>query len=127
MPSTPVVKQAVVGISLRLELNSQDGLRRVVFTLSKDVLANDKTRWKIGFELYERRNKSAAFVKLIDLEVSVTTKNEKNAEAVLKRKKLTVKQSAHAIGTAADLAKAAAGDEADLDTAKQSVEETLAQ
>jgi hypothetical protein len=54
MSSTPVVKQAVVGISLRLELNSQDGLRRVVFTLSKDVLANDKTRWKIGFELYER-------------------------------------------------------------------------
>jgi hypothetical protein len=127
MSSTRVVKQAVVGISLRLELNSQDGLRRVVFTLSKDVLANEKVRWKIGFELYERKTKSAAFVKIIDLEVSVTTKNEKNAEAVLKRKKLTVKQSAHAIGTAADLAKAAAGDEADLDTAKQSVEETLAQ
>lgn len=127
MSSKPVVKQAVVGISLRLELNSEDGLRRVVFTLSKEALANDKARWKIGFELFERKKKSAAFVKLIDLDVNVTTKNQKNAEAAVKRKKLTVKQSAHAIGTAADLAKAAAGDEVDIDTAKQSVEETLAQ
>jgi len=120
-------KQSIVGISVRLELNSKDGLRRVIFTLSKDNLPKNKVQWKIKFELFERQEQSEEFVKLIGLDVDVTTENNKNAELVVKRKKLTVKQSAHAIGTAADLAKAAANQEVPEDLAQESAEETLAQ
>lgn len=95
--------------------------------MSKDTLPKNKTKWKIGFELFERAKKSEDFVKLIDLDVDVTTRNVKNAELVAQRKKLTVKQSAHAIGTAADLAKAAAKDEVPVEIAKESAEATLAQ
>lgn len=127
MSSQSVVKQAVLGISLRLELNSLDELRRVIFMLSKEALPKNMVQWKIGFELYERKIKSADFVKLIDFDIEVTEKNKKRAEAIAKRKSLTVKQSAHAIGTAADLAKAAAGGEVDVTIAKESAEDTLAQ
>jgi len=127
MSAPALGKQSIVGISVRLELNSRDELRRVIFTLSKDTLPKNKTKWKIGFELFERAKKSEDFVKLIDLDVDVTTRNVKNAELVAQRKKLTVKQSAHAIGTAADLAKAAAKDEVPVEIAKESAEATLAQ
>jgi hypothetical protein len=127
MPAPASGKQSIVGISVRLELNSKDELRRVIFTLSKDTLPKNKVQWKIGFELFERTKKSEDFVKLIGLDVDVTTKNNKNAEMVAQRKKLTVKQSAHAIGTAGDLAKAAAKKEVPEEIAQESAEATLAQ
>ena len=127
MPSPALGKQAIVGISVRLELNSKDQLRRVIFNLSKDNLPKNKVQWKIGFELFERAKKSEDFVKLIGLDVDVSTKNNPNAELVAQRKKLTIKQSAHAIGTAADLAKGAANNEIPEEIAKESAEATLAQ
>jgi hypothetical protein len=119
--------QAIVGISVRLELNSKDELRQVIFTLVKDVLPKNKVQWKIKFELSERARKADPFVKLIALDVDVTTKNTKAAETVAQRKKLSAKQSAHAIGAAADLAKAAANKEIPEEAAKESAEETLQQ
>jgi hypothetical protein len=117
-------KRIIVGIKVKFELNSKNGLRRVIFGLEKDT-QGDHVIWKINFELFEREKKSDPYGDaLINLDVEVDTKLNKKAEDTA-HKGLTPGQAAHAIGPAADDAKAAASGELDQDEASDTVQATL--
>ena len=117
-------KRIIVGIKVKFELNSKNGLRRVIFGLEKDTQGDDVI-WKINFELFERENKSDPYGDaLINLDVEVDTKLNKKAEDTA-HNGLTPGQAAHAIGPAADDAKAAASGELDQDEASDTVQATL--
>jgi hypothetical protein len=82
--------------------------------------------WKIDFELFERDKKGdpwdeAIIVLQVELEKALNTKAEKALKG------LTAGQSAHALGPAADDAKAAREGEIDEDEAKETVANTLRQ
>jgi len=117
-------KRTVVGIKVKFELNSKNGLRRVIFGLEKDTQGNDII-WKINFELFERTKKSDPYGDaLIDLDIEVDTQLNKKAEDTA-HNGLTPGQAAHALGPAADDAKAAANGELDKDEASDTVQATL--
>ena len=117
-------KRIVVGIKVKFELNSKNGLRRVIFGLEKDTQGNDII-WKINFELFERTKKSDPYGDaLINLDVEVDTQLNKKAEDTA-HNGLTPGQAAHALGPAADDAKAAANGELDKDEASDTVQATL--
>ena len=117
-------KRIVVGIKVKFELNSKNGLRRVIFGLEKDTQADDII-WKINFELFERIKKSEPYGDaLIDLDVEVDTQLNKKAEDTA-HNGLTPGQAAHALGPAADDAKAAANGELEKDEASDTVQATL--
>jgi hypothetical protein len=117
-------KRTVVGIKVKFELNSKNGLRRVIFGLEKDTQGNDII-WKINFELFERTKKSDPYGDaLINLDVEVDTQLNKKAEDTA-HNGLTPGQAAHALGPAADDAKAAANGELDKDEASDTVQATL--
>lgn len=117
-------KRTVVGIKVKFELNSKNGLRRVIFGLEKDTQGDDII-WKINFELFERTKKSDPYGDaLINLDVEVDTQLNKKAEDTA-HNGLTPGQAAHALGPAADDAKAAANGELDKDEASDTVQATL--
>lgn len=117
-------KRIVVGIKVKFELNSKNGLRRVLFGLEKDTQGDDII-WKINFELFERTKKSDPYGDaLINLDVEVDTQLNKKAEDTA-HNGLTPGQAAHALGPAADDAKAAANGELDKDEASDTVQATL--
>jgi hypothetical protein len=117
-------KRIVVGIKVKFELNSKNGLRRVIFGLEKDTQGDDII-WKINFELFERVKKSEPYGDaLIDLDVEVDTQLNMKAEDTA-HNGLTPGQAAHALGPAADDAKAAANGELDKDEASDTVQATL--
>jgi hypothetical protein len=117
-------KRIVVGIKVKFELNSKNGLRRVIFGLEKDTQGDDII-WKINFELFERTKKSDPYGDaLINLDVEVDTQLNKKAEDTA-HNGLTPGQAAHALGPAADDAKAAANGELDKDEASDTVQATL--
>jgi hypothetical protein len=117
-------KRIVVGIKVKFELNSKNGLRRVIFGLEKDTQGDDII-WKINFELFERIKKSEPYGDaLIDLDVEVDTQLNKKAEDTA-HNGLTPGQAAHALGPAADDAKAAANGELEKDEASDTVQATL--
>jgi hypothetical protein len=117
-------KRIVVGIKVKFELNAKSGLRRVIFGLEKDTQGDDII-WKINFELYERDKKSDPYGDaLIDLDVEVDSKLNKKAEDTA-HNGLTPGQAAHALGPAAEDAKAAANGELDQDEASDTVQATL--
>ena len=112
-------KRLVVGIKVKFELNSKNGLRRVVFGLEKDTQGDD-VQWKINFELYERDKKSDPYSDpLVSLDVEVDTKLASKADG------LTPRQAAHALGPAADDAKGTTTGDVDEDDAKDTVQATL--
>ena len=117
-------KRVIVGIKVKFELNSKNGLRRVIFGLEKDTQGEDII-WKINFELYERVKKSDPYGDaLVDLDVELDTKLNKKAEDAA-HNGLTPGQAAHALGPAADDAKAAKKGEIDQDEADDTVQATL--
>lgn len=117
-------KRIVVGIKVKFELNSKNGLRRVIFGLEKDTQGDDII-WKINFELFERTKKSDPYGDaLINLDVEVDTQLNKKAEDTA-HNGLTPGQAAHALGPAADDAKAAANGELEKDEASETVQATL--
>src|ERR1043166_1443548 len=117
-------KRVIVGIKVKFELNSKNGLRRVIFGLEKDTQGDDII-WKINFELYERDRKSDPYGDaLVDLDVELDTKLNKRAEDAA-HNGLTPGQAAHAIGPAAEDAKAAKNGEIDQDEADDTVQATL--
>ena len=117
-------KRIVVGIKVKFELNSKNGLRRVIFGLEKDTQGDDII-WKINFELFERTKKSDPYGDaLINLDVEVDTQLNKKAEDTA-HNGLTPGQAAHALGPAADDAKAAANGELDKDEASDTVQAIL--
>jgi hypothetical protein len=117
-------KQVIIGIRVKFELNARNGLRRVIFGLEKNT-EGDKVFWKINFELLEREKKSDPFGDpLVKLEVGVDTALNAKAEQVAKSG-LTTGQGAHAIGPAADDAKAAEAGEIPREEAEGTVQDTL--
>jgi hypothetical protein len=118
--------RTVIAIKVAFQLNTPDGLRRVIFGLEKDTQGN-VILWKINFQLFQRSAKTDSFGDpLVSLDVQVSSALNSNAE-IAAQNGLTPSQSAHALGPAADDAQAAAGGEIDPDDAKQTVQKTLAQ
>jgi hypothetical protein len=117
-------KRTIVGIKVKFELNSKNGLRRVIFGLEKDT-QGENVIWKINFQLFERDKKSDPYGDaLINLDVEVDAKLNKKAEDTA-HNGLTPGQAAHALGPATDDAKAAAAGELDQEEASDTVQATL--
>jgi len=116
-------KSTVIKIKVHFELNTPNGLRRVIFGLEKDT-QGAIVIWKIDFQLFERAKKSDPFGDaLVTLNLEVD--KQLHAKAEKASKGLTPGQSAHALGPAADDAKAAEEGEIDRKEAEQTVQNTL--
>ena len=99
-------------------------MRRVIFGLEKDATSGKVVVWTINFQLFERAKKSDPFgdpIVSLDVEVDKAL----NAKAEKAAKGLTAGQSAHALGPAAEDAKAAENGEIDQEDAEQTIQNTL--
>jgi hypothetical protein len=117
-------KATVIKLKVNFQLNTPNGLRRVIFGLEKDATSGNVVQWTINFQLFERAKKSDPFgdpIVSLDVEVdkALNAKAEKAAQG------LTAGQSAHALGPAAEDAKAAEAGEIDPEDAEQTVQNTL--
>ena len=120
----PKPKSTIVKLKVNFELNTPNGLRRVIFGLEKDATSGNLVVWTINFQLFERAKRTDPYTDpLVSLQVEVDKalfpKAEKAAQG------LTPGQSAHALGPAADDAKAAADGEIDQDEAEDTIQNTL--
>ena len=114
----------IVGIDVKFTLNTPDGLRRVTFELKKDTVGQN-VKWTITFQLFERQKKTDPFGDaIVDLAIEVDTKLNNKAEQMANRG-MTTRQSAFAIGPAADVAKDASQGAISQDKAKTTVQNTL--
>lgn len=114
----------VIKLKVNFQLNTPNGLRRVIFGLEKDATSGKVVVWTINFQLFERAKKSDPFgdpIVSLDVEVDKAL----NAKAEKAAKGLTAGQSAHALGPAAEDAKAAENGEIDREDAEQTVQNTL--
>ena len=118
-------KSSVIGIKVRFELITKDKTRRVIFGLEKDNEGN-VVNWKIDFQLFERDKKGDPWGEAIVI-LQVEVEKALNAKAEKALKGLTPGQSAHALGPAADDAKAANEGEIEEEEAKETVANTLKQ
>ena len=118
-------KATVIKLKVNFQLNTPNGLRRVIFGLEKDATGgNNVVVWTINFQLFERAKKSDPFgdpIVSLDVEVDKAL----NAKAEKAAKGLTAGQSAHALGPAAEDAKAAENGEIDQEDAEQTIQNTL--
>ena len=118
-------KATVIKLKVNFQLNTPNGLRRVIFGLEKDATGgNNVVVWTINFQLFERAKKSDPFgdaIVTLDVEVDKAL----NAKAEKAAKGLTAGQSAHALGPAAEDAKAAEAGEIDEEDAQQTIQNTL--
>lgn len=117
-------KANVIKLKVNFQLNTPNGLRRVIFGLEKDATSGTVVVWTINFQLFERAKKSDPFgdpIVSLDVEVdkALNSKAEKAAQG------LSAGQSAHALGPAADDAKAAEDGEIDPEDAQQTIQNTL--
>lgn len=116
--------RVVTRIDVDLVLNAKNGLRRVIFGLSKDT-QGDVVTWTIDFQLFERAVRSEAYTDpLVSLQVEVDTALNAKAEAAANQG-LTPGQALHALGPAANDAKAAQAGEIDAEEAEATVQATL--
>lgn len=114
----------VIKLKVNFQLNTPNGLRRVIFGLEKDATSGTIVVWTINFQLFERAKKSDPFgdpIVSLDVEVDKAL----NAKAEKAAKGLTAGQSAHALGPAAEDAKAAEDGEIDQEDAQQTIQNTL--
>jgi hypothetical protein len=116
-------KATIIKIKVNFVLNTPNGLRRVIFGLEKDT-QGDVVSWAINFQLFERAKKSDPFgdaiVSLdVDVDKALNTKAEKASKG------LTATQAAHALGPAADDARAAEEGEIDQKDAQRTIQKTL--
>jgi hypothetical protein len=119
----PTTTSNIIKIKVHFELNTPNGLRRVVFGLEKDTQGKIVT-WKIDFQLFERKKKSDPFGDAI-VTLNVEVQKELQAKAEKAAKGLTAKQSAHALGPAAEDAKAAMVGEIEQEEAEETIQNTL--
>lgn len=118
-------KSTVIGVKVRFELITKDKKRRVIFGLEKDT-EGKVIIWKIDFQLFERDNKGDDWGDAI-IVLQVEVEKALNAKAEKALKGLTAGQTAHALGPAADDAKAAIDGEVDEEEARETVANTLRQ
>jgi hypothetical protein len=121
VPKQP--KRVVVSLAVNFELNTTNGLRRVVFGLEKDTKGSD-VQWQIHFTLFERAKRTDPFGDpVVKLDVNVDTTLAVNAEAMA-HSKPTPEQAAEIIGPVSEDAKAAKADPStkpDFDESAQTV------
>src|SRR5262245_2560600 len=120
--STP--KANIIKLKVNFQLNTPNGLRRVIFGLEKDATSGNVVVWTINFQLFERAKKSDPFGDPI-VQLDVEVDKALNAKAEKAAKGLTAGQSAHALGPAAEDAKAAEEGEIDQADAEQTIQNTL--
>ena len=117
-------KSTIIKLKVNFELNTPNGLRKVIFGLEKDATAGNIVKWSIDFQLFERSKKSDPWGDaIVTLNVDVDKKLFPKAEAASQG--LSAPQSAHALGPAADDAAAAAAGEIDQEEAQDTVQNTL--
>jgi len=114
----------IIKLKVNFELNTPNGLRRVIFGLSKDASSGQTVIWTIDFQLFERAKKSDPYGDAI-VTLNVEVDKALNSKAEKASKGLTAGQSAHALGPAADDAKAAEDGEIDQEDAQQTIQNTL--
>jgi hypothetical protein len=114
----------IIKLKVHFELNTPNGLRRVIFGLSKDATSGTTVVWTIDFQLFERAKKTDPYGDAI-VTLNVEVDKALNAKAEKAAKGLTAGQSAHALGPAADDAKAAEAGEIDEEEAQETVQNTL--
>lgn len=117
-------KSNVIKLKVHFELNTPNGLRRVIFGLEKDATSGTTVVWTIDFQLFERAKKTDPYGDAI-VTLNVEVDKALNAKAEKTAKGMTPGQSAHALGPAADDAKAAQDGEIDEEEAQQTVQNTL--
>jgi len=114
----------IIKLKVHFELNTPNGLRRVIFGLEKDATSGQTVVWTINFQLFERSKKTDPYgdaIVTLDVEVDKAL----NAKAEKAAKGLTAGQSAHALGPAADDAKAAEQGEIEEADAQETIQNTL--
>ena len=117
-------KSTIIKLKVNFELNTPNGLRKVIFGLEKDATAGTIVKWTIDFQLFERSKKTDPWGDaIVTLNVEVDKKLFPKAEVASQG--LSASQSAHALGPAADDAAAAAAGEIDQDEAQDTVQNTL--
>lgn len=112
----------IIAIKVQFELNTPDGLRKVIFGLEKDT-PSGQVIWKINFSLFERTSTDEEFVAVVALNVEVD--EALHADAETSSKGFTPGQTAHATGPAADRAKAAKLNQIPKSVANKSIQATL--
>jgi hypothetical protein len=121
-PNKP--KSTIIKLKVNFELNTPNGLRKVIFGLEKDATAGNIVKWSIDFQLFQRSKKSDPWGDaIVTLNVDVDKKLFPRAEAASQG--LSASQTAHALGPAADDAAAAAEGEIDQEEAQDTVQNTL--
>jgi len=114
----------IIKLKVHFELNTPNGLRRVIFGLSKDASSGKIVQWTIDFQLFERAKKTDPYGDAI-VTLNVAVDKALNAKAEKAAKGLTAGQTAHALGPAADDAKAAQDGEIDPEDAQETIQNTL--
>ena len=114
----------VIKLKVNFELNTPNGLRRVIFGLSKDASSGQTVIWTIDFQLFERAKKTDPYGDAI-VTLNVQVDKALNSKAEKAAQGLTPAQSAHALGPAADDAKAAQDGEIDPQDAQDTIQNTL--
>jgi len=114
----------IIKLKVNFELNTPNGLRRVIFGLSKDASSGTTVIWTIDFQLFERAKKSDPYGDAI-VTLNVEVDKALNSKAEKAAKGLTAAQSAHALGPAADDAKAAEAGDIDEEEAQETIQNTL--
>lgn len=122
--ATKATKATVIKMKVHFELNTPNGLRRVIFGLSKDASSGTIVQWTIDFQLFERSKKTDPYGDAI-VTLNVAVDKALNSKAEKAAKGLTAGQSAHALGPAADDAKAAQDGEIDPQDAQDTIQNTL--
>jgi hypothetical protein len=118
-------KKTIIAIKVNFELNTKDGLRRVIFGLEKNKKDGVLT-WKINFQLFEREKKTDAYTDpLVKLDVEVDQELHQDAADVAAANRLTTGQKTQALGPAAEALKAAKNGELAQEVADEAVKETL--
>src|ERR1051325_6249990 len=75
-------KRVVVSLAVNFELNTTNGLRRVIFGLEKDTKGTD-VEWQIHFSLFERAKRTDDFGNpIVKVDVDVKTSLAAAAEAL---------------------------------------------
>jgi hypothetical protein len=121
---TPKPKSTIVKLKVNFELNTPNGLRRVIFGLEKDATGANVVVWTINFQLFERAKKTDQYTDpIVSLDVEVDKALIPKAERASQG--LSPAQTAHALGPAADDAKAAANGEIDEADAQDTIQNTL--
>ena len=120
----PAVAGTVIAIKVRFELDTLDGLRKVMFGLEKDMKGTDPI-WTIHFQLQERAKTTDSFTNIVTLDVKVDEQALHPAAETAAKSGLTTTQAAHALGPAAEDAKGTTTGDVDTDTANQTITDTL--